>query len=449
MAVTRAQVDDAARLVEPLLAWSAMHSGVPGIAYGIGHGDDTVLLGARGVADVGASTPVDAATTTFRCASITKSFTATMVLQQVERGRLRLDDLVTERLAWTRGVLDRDLTLRHLLMHAGSINRDGSNDWSDRLMPDAAALRAELRRSAAFGAPAERFRYSNLSYALLGEVLESVAGRGFSDLLRRDVAAPLGLASTVGDLTDRSRRHLATGYYATWPGEPHRAAAHVPARAIAPAGGLVSNVADLLAYQRAHLPGDPSLLRELSKREMQRTQWQRRTAPHYGLGWMNWSHGSIDVVGHSGGYPGFTTMIGFAPAHGVTCAVLTNNVARVATTGLMTVYEVLDGVSSHWDAVSAPSKHHTRRSLARFAGVYRDHFGALVVGRLNHGLCVVRPGLPFSETSLLVPVGPLRFLVASGDEFGFVGETLRFRQDRRGVVTTFRWGAHELVRTEL
>ena len=101
-------------------------------------------------------------------------------------------------------------------------------------MPDRATLRAELERSAAFGAPSERFRYSNLGYALLGEVLETATATSFAALLRREIARPLGLAATDADLTAAARRALATGYYAAWPGEPHRAAAHVEARAIAP-----------------------------------------------------------------------------------------------------------------------------------------------------------------------------------------------------------------------
>ena len=423
---------------------------MPGIAYGLSHDTRTVLLGASGFADLEAGTPVDAATTRFRCASITKTFTATLVLQQVERGRLRLDDAGDGAPRVDQGdPATTALTLRHLLMHAGSVNRDGSNDWSDRTMPDADALRAELRRSAAFGEPAERFRYSNLGYALLGEVLEAVTARRFAALLGRDVAKRLGLDATTGDLTPGARRELATGYYATWPSEAPRPAAHVEARAIAPAGGLVSTVVDLLEYQHAHLPGDPRLLSELSKREMQRPQWQRRGEPHYGLGWMTWTTGSLDLVGHSGGTPASRRWWAShrrtgSPARSsrTTCRGW-----RGSASGL--VYDLVDAVSARWDVLATPSRFHTRRSLARFTGVYRDHFGERIVGRVNNGLCVLAPNGLASDASLLRATGPLRFLVADGDDFAFLGEQVRFRQDRRGTVTTLVWGAHELVRTDL
>jgi D-alanyl-D-alanine carboxypeptidase len=451
VALSTRQVTDAAMLAGRLIVCLRHAHGAPGVAFGVRHEGMTVLLGANGMADLDAQVPVDVTTTRFRCASITKTFTATLLLRQVERGRLRLDDAVGDWLPWTRRVLDPELTLRHLVLHGGGIIRDGSNAWDDRTMPDRAMLRAELERSAAFGAPSERFRYSNMGFALLGEVLEKATSTSFSALLRREIARPLGLAATDADLTVRARRSLATGYYAAWPGEPHRAAAHVEARAIAPAGGLVSTVGDLLEYQDAQLPGDGRLLSEVSKREMQRPQWQRSTEPHYGLGWMCWHAGPIRLVGHSGGYPGFTTKVAFAPEERLSAAVLTNGISPVAAQGLQGIYDAVAAVAARWGRAGAPSRWHTRTSLGRFGGVYRDNFGTLIVGRLHQGLLVVHAAdaAPFAEASLLMPRGPLRFNVADGDDFGFLGEDVRFLADRRGRVTTLVWGAHPYARTEL
>jgi D-alanyl-D-alanine carboxypeptidase len=451
VSLTSRQVVDASLLAERLVVCLRHAHDVPGVAYGMRHDGATVLLGANGMADLGARVPVDAATTRFRCASITKTFTATLLMGEVERGRLRLDDAVVEWLPWTRGVLDPELSLRHLVLHAGGIIRDGSNAWDDRTMPDRATLHAELERSAAFGEPSERFRYSNLGYALLGEVLEAATSRTFGALLRREIARPLGLGATDADLTPAGRRALATGYYATWPGEPHRAAAHVEARAIAPAGGLVSTVDDLLEYQDAQLPGDDRLLGEVSKREMQRAQWQRATEPHYGLGWLTWHAGPLRLVGHSGGYPGFTTKIAFSPAERLCAAVLTNGISPVASKGLQGIFDAAAAVAARWERAAAPSRWHTPAALARFGGVYRDNFGTLIVGRLHHGLLVVGADdvEPFAEASLLLPIGPLRFHVAEGDDFGFLGEDVRFLADRRGRPTTLVWGAHPFERAEL
>ena len=148
MPFTSRQIDDAVSIIDPLLRLSSIYGRVPGVAFGLSYDGETVLLGAQGLANVETGEPVDAASTTFRCASITKTFTATVIMQLVERGKLRLDDPVVSHLAWAKRALGRDLTVRHLLVHTGSIIRDGSNAWLGDPMPDRAivATRARERR---------------------------------------------------------------------------------------------------------------------------------------------------------------------------------------------------------------------------------------------------------------------------------------------------------------
>jgi CubicO group peptidase (beta-lactamase class C family) len=446
--VTSRQLGDAADLLDRLLRLQAIYRRVPGMAYGLSHGAATVRLGGYGVADLATAERIDPSSTTFRCASITKSFTATIVLRLVERRKLRLDDPVAVLLPWTRPALDANVTVRHLLMHAASMIRDGSNDWEGPRMPDRTTVRSEVLAGGTFGEPSERFRYSNVAYALLGEIAERVSGRPFDALVRREVAAPLGLRSTWSDLTPTSARRLATGYFLGRPGEAPVAAPQTETRAIAPAGGLVSSVPDLLAYQQAHLPSDDRLLSAYSKREMQRAQWQRGSEPHYGLGWMTWHSGGMRVVGHSGGFPGFITKIGFVPDEGLAAAVLTNAQSPMAPEGLETIFHTVATVSSWWDRAAFATRFHTRASLSRFAGVYRSRGSDLVVGRVNGSLVVLdgQDPLPFENGSLLAPVGALRFKVVDGYDFGFVGEEFRFERDRSGRVTTLHFGAHRCVR---
>jgi CubicO group peptidase (beta-lactamase class C family) len=444
MPFTRRQVEDAAAMLRPLLTLRAIYDRVPGMAFGLAHDGTTVLLGAHGYADEERGVEVDPATTTFRCASITKSFTATVAMRLIERGRLRLDDPVTTLLPWAKSHLSRDLTVRHLLMHAGSIIRDGSNAWEGPLMPDVATIKKEVVDHGAFGEPSERFRYSNIAYVMLGEIIEQRSGRTFASLVRSEVARPLGLVSTWSDLTPTSRRNLANGYWVGRPGEPDERAEHAETRAIAPAGGLVSRVPDLLEYQHAHLPGDDRLLSEYSKREMQRPQWQRATEPHYGLGWMNWHVNGVNVVGHSGGFPGFTTKIGFAPSEGLAAVMLTNGSTGTSALALDLTYHVLACVRKSWDRSAASTRWHTRGSLAPYAGIYRLHGSDLLVARVNGSLFVLGTdeAQPFATAMRLEPAGRQRFKVVEGFDFSFLGEHVTFLTDRRGRPTALRIGSH-------
>ncbi len=236
-------------------------------------------------------------------------------------------------------------------------------------------MRREVRQQFTFAEPSTGFRYSNIAYALLGEALEVVTATQFEALLQRDVLKPLRLIGSAPSLTPRVRKTLATGYYAHRRGEEPRAARHSEARAFAAAGGLVSTVPDLLSYQQAHLPASGFLLSELSRREMQRTQWQRSEEPNHGLGWMIWHVDGVTIRGHSGGYPGFSTKIGFSPELGVAAAVLTNTNGSTAAVSLDVIFHSIAWVARRWDAASETGHGHTRSSLAKFAGQYRGEFG--------------------------------------------------------------------------
>jgi CubicO group peptidase (beta-lactamase class C family) len=451
MTYSKQQLADAAAIIDPLLRLNAIYARVPGVAFGLAHEGRTVLLGAHGVADLETDRRVDPSATAFRCASITKTVTATIVMQLAERGKLRLDDAVTTWLPWSAGTFSTDLTIRHLLMHSGSVIRDGSNAWFNEDMPERATLRDELRGSATFGEPSERFRYSNIAYSLLGEIAESAAGRTFATLVKNQVVSPLALSSTWSDLTPAARRVLATGYLASRPGEARVATPHVAANAIAPAGGLVSTVPDLLEYQRAHLPGDARLLTEVSKREMQRTQWLRSEEPHYGLGWMTWHVDGISLVGHSGGYPGFVTKIGFAPREGLAGAVLSNVQSPFAPLGLQLMYHAIAQVARKWPHTVASSKWHTRASLAPFTGLFRGQGADLLVSRINGSLVLIDPqdAAPVSSAVRLEPRATRRFYMADGDDYAFLGEEMSFFTDRAGRVTRLRIGAHLYDREDL
>src|SRR5215471_984914 len=109
----------------------------------------------------------------FRVASHSKMFTATAILQLVEQGKLRLDDRAGAYLSW----LDSAVTLRQLLNHAGGVIRDGrdADFWRvEQPFPDVAALRA-LAPDAGILPPNTTFKYSNVGFGLLGQVVEVVS----------------------------------------------------------------------------------------------------------------------------------------------------------------------------------------------------------------------------------------------------------------------------------
>ena len=237
MTVAPRQIADAAEIARQWIRYQAMRWQIPGISFGMSHRGQVVLLDAWGTADIATQRAAAPDTTSYRCASITKTMTATLVMQQVEAGRLRLDEPIATYVDWTRRLPHaKDISIRHLLMHGSGVIRDGSNPWGDDDFPDRDTVRSEVRQQLSFAEPATTFRYSNIAYVLLGEVLEAVTGRPFEALLQRDVLGPLGMKGSAPSLLPRVRKTLATGYYHRRPGEEPRQTRHAEARAFAPAG---------------------------------------------------------------------------------------------------------------------------------------------------------------------------------------------------------------------
>ncbi|MGA8668218.1 MAG: serine hydrolase domain-containing protein [Candidatus Dormiibacterota bacterium] len=452
MRITPRQLVDAAEIARRWIRYQAMLWSVPAISWGISHGGRVVMLDAMGSADLASGRPATPDTTSYRCASITKTMTATLVMQQVEARRMRLDDSIATYLGWTRPLPHaKDISIRHLLIHGGGVIRDGSNVWGDDDFPDRDTVRAEVRQRLTFAEPSTTFRYSNIAYVLLGEALESVTGRSFEALLQRDVLGPLDLKGSAPSLTPRVRRTLATGYYRRRPGENSRPARHAEARAFAPAGGLVSTVPDLLRYQRAHFQGVGSLISDLSRREMQRTQWQRQEEPNHGIGWMIWHVDGVGIRGHSGGFPGFTTKIGFAPELGLCAAVLNNINGPVPGLGVDMIFHSVVWVVRRWRDAGETTHNHSRATLGRFAGHYRGDIGELTIVRINRSLYLMDPEMttPLSSAARLQPDGARRFTIVEGDDYGHFGEEVSFVVDAAGRSTAMRYGPHTLRRADI
>lgn len=178
--------------------------GAVGAVAGVRDGRDA-WRGSSGRARLGRPEPV-AVGSRFRAGSITKTFVATVVLQLVAEGRVRLADPVSR---WLPGVVPggRRITVRDLLGQTSGIAdyletlvlppdpgflADKDRTWT----PDELIARA-VAEPPTSGQPGEAFSYSNTNYLLLGEVIGRVTGRSYSQEIERRIIRPLGLHGTA------------------------------------------------------------------------------------------------------------------------------------------------------------------------------------------------------------------------------------------------------------
>ena len=345
---------------------------VPGIAYGIVVDGRLAHVGTAGLREVPARAPVDTGTV-FRIASMTKSFTAAAILQLRDAGKLSLDTpaerYVPELRALRGPTSDAPrITVRDLLTHSAGFPED--NPWGDQQL---AATEAELSRMLRAGipfstAPGTAYEYSNYGFAILGRIVANVSGMPYPRYLTERVLRPLGMRSTTLEARDVPPQRLAHGYRlqdGAWLEEPQ-----LPDGAFGPMGGMLTSVSDLSRWVGFLLDAWPPrdgdegpVLRRASRREMQQVaRYNGATAVRdasggitlsaggygYGLGVRQTCQWRISVS-HTGGLPGFGSLMRWLPDQGVGIVAMGNltytgwgtvaeqSLGMLAATGALTV----------------------------------------------------------------------------------------------------------------
>jgi CubicO group peptidase (beta-lactamase class C family) len=312
---------------------------VPGYAYGLIVDGQLMHVLAEGVRDAGARAPVDTASV-FRIASMSKSFAAAAILQLRDAGQLELDAPVERYVPELAGLRYPSsdaprLTVRHLLTHAAGFPED--NPWGDQQL-DATeeAFTAMLRAGFPFSnTPGLAYEYSNTGYAILGRIVSNVSGLPYARYLRERLLLPLGMTRTTLESADVPAERLALGYRledGVWKLEPP-----LPDGAFGVMGGMLTTPADLAKWVAFLLDAwpprdgaDEGPLSRASRREMQQIQrFAQATASAAGdaltLNAGGYGYGlrvnqTCDVrvsVAHTGGLPGYGSLMRWFPEHGV------------------------------------------------------------------------------------------------------------------------------------
>lgn len=253
--------------------------------------------------------------TLFEIGSITKTFTALLLQDMVERGDMNLDDPVGKYLPKSVKMPDRNgkqITLLHLVTHTSGLPRNPGNlvtkredhpldDYTDEML-NAFLSNYELTRS-----PGAKFEYSNLGMGLLGNAIALKAGRSYESLVADRICQPLKMNSTAITLNPELKSRFATGH-----NELGYAVPSCDFQSLMGCGAVRSTANDLLQYLSANLGLTRSGLTPLmQKTHMVHFQSMFR-ASSTGLAWFMASDPKgREIVWHAGGTPGFSTFAGF------------------------------------------------------------------------------------------------------------------------------------------
>ncbi|WP_173390792.1 serine hydrolase domain-containing protein [Actinomadura litoris] len=300
-------------------------SGVPGVNIMMRRGGHVSYV-TSGVSDKATGAPMDHRLM-FRAASLTKSFTSTVVLQLAAEHRLSLDDTVEK---WLPGVVQGNgndgskITLRQLLAQKTGLNdytrdprllQDPKRTWTK---PELIAMAMEQPPKYE---PGEDWNYSNTNYILADMVVEKATGRTLGTELKRRIFNPLKLRHT--SFPTSSRAFPGPYIHGYW-GKYGDVSTEVSPSSGRGSGGLISTVDDLARFHRALFTGRILPARQMRELTTTRPVMDEWIVEDYGLGVARTRFSCGYGWGHDGGFPGYRTWA-YTSADGRRQAVITYN----------------------------------------------------------------------------------------------------------------------------
>lgn len=284
-----------------------------------------VYKGGQGLADIEAKRPITPATV-FRLGSITKQFSATIMLQLVAEGKVSLDDKLSRFLP-DFPKPGADATIAQLLNHTvGVQSYTGIPGWMIEEKTNRAysteQMLAEFKDLPAPSKPGEKFAYNNSGYVLVGAVIEKVTGKPWHVNVDERIARPLGLTTIRYGVYEAGTPNMAHGYTeregkVTDAQKIHMSVPHA-------AGALIGSVEDLAKWNAA-LHHGKVIPAELYAKMIAPTTLPDGSTEDYGYGIAPRELRSRKAVGHGGGIFGFSTDSIYVPKDDVFVAVFANS----------------------------------------------------------------------------------------------------------------------------
>jgi CubicO group peptidase (beta-lactamase class C family) len=410
---------------------------VPGLFAGVVRGGGLVWHDGIGAARLDDPATPPGSDDQFLVASNTKTFTASMVMQLRDEGRLGLDDTLD---AFVPDVTRPGVTIRQCLAHASGMQREPLGDvWEALVFPDREQLVSGFNEAERVHPPNRLWHYSNLAYSMLGEVVARLDGREWYDALRARILDPLEMRRTTVGFTGAH----ADGYYVPpYSDVPVPQPAH-DLGAMDPCGGLASTGADLARWSAFVADPVAEVLSPDTVEEMCQPQIlmdRERWTSAMGLGFFLVRSGTRTYVGHTGGMPGHITAL-FTDRESRTGGVALTNSGTTSDIGELAI-RLADHVTDSEPVDPEPWRPGSSvpEELADLLGVWWSEGSPLTFSVREGRLEARSPSLPeHKPSSRFERVAADVYRTVSGRE---EGELLRVTRDAGGRVTKMNWATY-------
>jgi beta-lactamase class C len=316
----------------------------PGAAIALVYKGEILLLKGYGVKKIGSADSVDNHTA-FRLGSVSKGFASVLTGIMVNEGYLNWDDKVCSYLKDFKmldTVCGNNLTVRHILSQTTGLPEHTFTDMLDNGV-DYVTIRPTLANVHSIAKPGQIYTYQNVIYSVIGDVLQSVSGEDYNNLLQDKIFRPLNMRDASTDYTsfyynpNTAMPHLRAG--SSWKAKPKNSRYY----SVSPASGVNASASDMAKWLLALTGYYPEVLTdqtvhaiaqhtiETPRKSAYRRNWKSLEKTYYGMGWRIFDVKGHDVIYHGGYVEGFRTEIAFDPETKLGIAVMFNSNTPVAS----------------------------------------------------------------------------------------------------------------------
>ena len=424
------EVEGALRAIDAWLEGVHIYTRLPGISAGIVHDQDLIWHRGWGYSNLEEKRPADADTIYSIC-SISKPFTAIAVMQLRDANELTLRDAVRDHLdnfEINQAFPDSGpITIESLLTHTSGIRRNtGLRFWSgpEFPTPTVSAMMEKLKTMSTLHPAQHRYHYSNMAFALAGQIVEQRSGQEYQAYMRENILAPLGLSSTRPYYPLELRGdQLAIGYAGMGRSGIRAPLEPFDTGALTPAAGLTSSVNDLGKFAswqfRLLEDGGEEVLNVHTLREMYRIHWvdpDRKAS--YGIGFRVKQLAGLTTVGHSGDCPGYISDLSMIPDQTLASIVLMNAGDAPAGRVSRSVLKVMSAALKVATTASEEAMPDFSMYEGNYHALYSGYGGEQAIRQWGHQLVsIIMPSDDLADAmTRLEPDGGHKFLSVKKNE---------------------------------
>lgn len=313
------------------------HNGSPGMAVAILKEGEVVFKRTYGVRRVQSNIKVDGRTS-FRMASVSKTFAGVLTEILVEKGFLDWEDRVIDHVPGFKlkdSITTNSLKVKHLLSHTTGLPRHAYSNLLNAGIPYREIL-IMLSEVTIFHPPGDTYNYQNVAFSIIGDVLQSVTGKPYSDLLEEYIFLPLGMADASTDYDTFVRSNNIAYPHQRRYGSYREGKVSANYFDVGPAAGVNASLDDMIKYLRLLTGYHPEVLAKsgllqifspqvpVSKREGVVVSWRPVSKAWYGLGWRGIQKEGQTIIYHGGYVNGYRSEIMIIPEEDLGLVILSN-----------------------------------------------------------------------------------------------------------------------------